>query len=38
MMCSLELCGLKGEPDFYYVIYDKWDSIGCYDVRLEIRL
>ena len=30
---------IEGEPDFYYVIYDKWDSIGCYDVRLEeIRL
>lgn len=30
---------IEGDPDFYYVIYDKWDSIGCYDVRLEeIRL
>ncbi len=30
---------IEGEPNFFYVIYDKWDSIGCYDVRLEeIRL
>lgn len=30
---------IEGEPNFYYAVYDKWDSIGCYDVRLEeIRL
>lgn len=30
---------VEGSPDFYYVIYDKWDSTGCYEVRLEeIRL
>lgn len=27
---------IEGEPDFYYVVYDIWNSIECYDVRFEI--
>ncbi len=26
---------IEGEPDFYYVVYDIWNSIDCYDIRFE---
>ncbi len=26
---------VEGEPDFYYVVYDIWNTTDCYDIRFE---